>query len=1055
MLRKLVLSTSFVLILSIAGTNMVFGVLTVDVRVSASADDAEESVSDGAMSRTSDDLELGHDGFPPSAINLQVVGVRFAGVDIPAGATIIKACVQFTVDDKDNEHHIPDVSLIVAGELNPDPVDFSDSGNPNISARPATTASVVWDVPVWGVDQGVEQTPDIAHTIQEIIDQDGWTAGNAMVIILKDNPDNPSQGTRETDSFDGDVSRAPLLHIEYAVNTATDPIPADGGVSGRAPLLLWTEGATAASHDLYLGTTADLGPADFVNNVPYAAYWHLADLTPGATYYWRVDEVEADGATVHAGDLWSFTAVDVVAHSPSPPSGDKMALPDVILSWGAGLTATSHDVYLGTDRAAVAAGTGDTFKGNQSFEAYNPVDLENGTTYYWRIDEVEADGATIHAGEVWSLKTRDDPALIGWWKFDDGAGGIAFDSSGYGNHGIIGHDNGNSGPLWTIGVIGGGLELDGDDDYIAIDSIVPMMTSQEFTFSIWVKSDVKTDDHMLLAGNTDSSNEFRFGIKNGNVWQDHDNADDVEYPPSVADDQWHMLTYVMDPPISQIYVDGVLRDEDGGHDEFAMEMRWSIGQEWDSSPSDEYQGILDDARLWTRSLTAEEVAEVFKGDVELAHSPQPATGTTPDVEHVPPISWLPGEGATQHDVYLGIDELSVGAADVTDTTGIYRLRQNTTTYTPPEGLAWGTGPYYWRIDEIKADGTVSQGEVWTFSVADLLIVDDFESYNNIDPPDPESHRIFESWPDGFGVSTNGSLVGYDPPQPAYTEQTNVHSGAQAMPMFYGNTGPATSSEVTHTFAAQNWAAHGVQTLVLWFYGGLTNTPGQLYVRVNGDRIDYNGDSASLGWPLWHVWNIDLAPVTNLQSVTSLAIGVEGAGATGTLLFDDIVARRSAAPEPPEEVYLEAEAATPLGASWRVYNDPNSSGGQHIGSEDGDGNNGDAAPGAEWVATYSFVVSGGTYTVVARAQDIGDDSFWIRIPSAASQTHEDPDQPGTGWVLNDIGSPEGVWEWETVESDDHSDAVVSWTLPAGTHTLEIAKREDGVLLDSILITSDTD
>ncbi|UCE50646.1 MAG: hypothetical protein JSW47_10870, partial [Phycisphaerales bacterium] len=423
MCKKLAFLTSFVLVLALAGANTTYGVLTVEVRVSAGNDDAEEAVSGGGMDRGSSDLELGHEG-AASATSLQIVGVRFVGVDVPVDATITKAYVQFTADDTDNERHFPPVSLVVTGELGLDPVDFGDSGNPNISARPTTTASVVWDVPQWGSPQDIrpaQRTPNISHIIQEIIGQDGWAAGNAVVIIFKDNPANPSQGTREAESFNDDYSRAPLLHIEYTPTTATDPNPADGGISGRAPLLQWTEGAAAASHDVYLGTTADLGPADLVDTVPYAAYWHLAGLTPGATYYWRVDEVEADGITIHTGDLWSFTAVDVAAHSPSPPIADKTVLPpDVVLSWGAGLTAASHDVYFGTDRAAVAAGTGGTFKGNQSVEAYNAVDLEDGTTYYWRIDEVDADGTTKHPGEVWNFKTLDDPDLIGWWKFDEG-----------------------------------------------------------------------------------------------------------------------------------------------------------------------------------------------------------------------------------------------------------------------------------------------------------------------------------------------------------------------------------------------------------------------------------------------------------------------------------------------------------------------------------------------------------------------------------------------------------------------------------------------------------
>jgi len=91
--------------------------------------------------------------------------------------------------------------------------------------------------------------------------------------------------------------------------------------------------------------------------------------------------------------------------------------------------------------------------------------------------------------------------------------------------------------------------------------------------------------------------------------------------------------------------------------------------------------------------------------------------------------------------------------------------------------------------------------------------------------------------------------------------------------------------------------------------------------------------------------------------------------------------------------------------------------------------------------------------VLRAQEKGSDSFWVRIPTATSQTHEDPGQPGTGWVrFNGIDAPSG-WAWDEVHSDDHGNAVVNWTLLAGANTLEIAKREDGVWFDAILVTND--
>ncbi|MCH7558476.1 MAG: LamG domain-containing protein [Planctomycetes bacterium] len=880
--------TSFVLVLALAGTNAAFGAFTVEVRVAATNDDAEEHISAGNMeSMTSSDLELGHEGVA-GATSLQSVGVRFTGVGIPKDVTIRKAWVQFTADDINNERHIPPVSVIIEGELSPNPVEFT-SIDRDISSRATTTASEVWDIPMWTAVRSAgpdERTPDISSIIQEIIDQDGWASGNAMVVIFRDNPANPSQGTREAEAFDGESSSAALLHIEYTVKYATEPNPADGGTGGPMPLMQWTKGDTAVYHDVYFGTNPELGPDDYMIRYPWAAYWHTPLFTSGTTYYWRVDEVEADGTTIYTGNVWSFLAAPLIAHSPNPPDGYKKTLPDAVLSWGAGSSAASHDVYFGTNRDDVAAGTGETFKGNQMEDTYDPKGLENGTAYYWRIDEVEADGTTRHTGEVWSCRTFDDPAFIGWWKFDEGQGNIAYDSSGFDNHGILG---GN--PQWVAGVIDGALELDGDNDYVAIDSIAPMVINNNFSVSAWIKTE-QMDQGDVFASNTGTgSHDFEFGVDMGNVWME-DDGPGTNFPPKIANNQWHMITYVRIGLMGYAYVDGVLRGEDLADDDPAADTLWSIGQEWDSSPSDEYEGMVDDARFWIRSLTAEEVAELFKGDVDLAHSPKPAYSSTPDIRDATPLSWSPGELAAQHDVYFGTDELAVRGADASDTTNIYRGRQIGTSYTPSE-VEFGGGPYYWRIDEYNTDGTISEGKIWNFTVADYLIVDDFEDYNDY-PPD----EIWTTWVDGYGVPANGATVGYpDPDWSAgehYVETTIVHGGVQAMPFFYSNTGTAAYSEGTRTFAVpQNWTQEGVQTLVLYFYGTPGNT-GQLYVKVNGSKVVYDGDARDISQLQWNQWNIDFASLgVSPQNVTNISIGIDGSGANGTLYFDSIRLYQSA------------------------------------------------------------------------------------------------------------------------------------------------------------------
>jgi hypothetical protein len=164
-------------------------------------------------------------------------------------------------------------------------------------------------------------------------------------------------------------------------------------------------------------------------------------------------------------------------------------------------------------------------------------------------------------------------------------------------------------------------------------------------------------------------------------------------------------------------------------------------------------------------------------------------------------------------------------------------------------------------------------------------VDDFDSYNDLNPEDPESSRIFNVWIDGYEVPTNGSLVGYD--NPPFCERTIVHGGRQSMPFFYNNTAGAAYSEAELTLSPpQNWTQAGAAIFVVHFHGTEGNT-GQLYVKVDGSRVVYDGDASDIAKVEWKQWSIDLASLgVSLQNVTKLAVGIDGNGAAGTLYFDD-------------------------------------------------------------------------------------------------------------------------------------------------------------------------
>jgi hypothetical protein len=304
--------------------------------------------------------------------------------------------------------------------------------------------------------------------------------------------------------------------------------------------------------------------------------------------------------------------------------------------------------------------------------------------------------------------------------------------------------------------------------------------------------------------------------------------------------------------------------------------------------------MVDDVRFYDVALTPDELKELMRGDPLVAWDPKPANGSTTDIERATPLSWSPGDNAAEHDVYFGTDEMAVEVADTSDTTGVYRGRQSAASYTPTEALEWGTGPYYWRIDEYNTDTTISKGGVWSFTIADYLIVDDFESYNDLDPADPASNRIFNLWLDGYDVATNGSLVGYE--LPPFCEQIIVHGGRQSMPFAYDNSGTATYSEATLTLTQRDWTKEGVGTLTVWFRGDSANTTAPMYIILNGSATVYHDNPDAALAETWAEWNIPLTDFSNqgvvLTNVNSITIGLGDRNSpqpsgSGKMYFDDI------------------------------------------------------------------------------------------------------------------------------------------------------------------------
>jgi len=195
-----------------------------------------------------------------------------------------------------------------------------------------------------------------------------------------------------------------------------------------------------------------------------------------------------------------------------------------------------------------------------------------------------------------------------------------------------------------------------------------------------------------------------------------------------------------------------------------------------------------------------------------AYKPYPADGAI-DIVYTATLSWSAGKDAASHNVYFG-DSFQ----DVNDGTAFIG-NQPQASYGP---LSLNLGKtYYWRIDEVNADGTISEGAVWSFTVASYILVDDFEDYNDYKPD-----RIFDTWVDGWDDPANGSTVGYPKPDFSqgehYVETVIVHGPVQAMPFFYDNSGQANYSQaladIDDLKSGRDWTQQSVKALSLWFRG---------------------------------------------------------------------------------------------------------------------------------------------------------------------------------------------------------------------------------------------
>jgi hypothetical protein len=719
-------------------------------------------------------------------------------------------------------------------------------------------------------------------------------------------------------------SVGPTVVTEITLTTANDAEerdPVEWELSGSNDSINgpYTLIASGTIDDFAGGTawprrTINETPIKFANTVEYAHYQLMFPVVrdSGGANSMQIAEIELIAPVFNATE-------------PFPADGAVHADSWASMTWTAGEGAVSHDVYFSDNREDVVAGAEAAFQGNQPLPSLIvgffgfpiPEGLAPGTTYYWRVDEVDpANPDSPWVGDVWSFTV---PPRTAWTanppdgaQFVDPNTDLSW-SPGWDarlhyvyfgdNFDDVNNATGAAGQTATTFALDT-LEA-GKMYYWRVDEFDVVTTHKGDIWSFTVttgEGGLKSDyfSNVSLSGEpalTRIDPEVNFN------WAAE--GPGVPLPADGWSARWtaDLITFAPDTYTFSVNSDGGTRLWIDGQKVIDVWASW-VPTKYASQPIPleagihtlrlefaDWEGDSLQELFWSTPTMAEQI--IPAGPLQpplLARQPSPADGVV-GVNLASALAWKAGFAAASHDVYFGTDADAVAGA--TKASPEFKGNKPLGEESLDPGALDFNAVYYWRVDEVNDldPGSPWKGTVWTLNTGEVLVVDDIEGYDDVDPPAGEpGNRIWEKWLDGFGTADNGAVVGNE--LPPYAEKTVVHGGGQSLNFSYDNAGKFSEATLTLVFPT-DWTAQGVTKLSLWFTNAAGNDSDRVFVALNGGAPVYYDDPAATQISIWQEWVIDLAAFgTDLTNVNTITIGVgtkgvPGAAGAGTVYFDDI------------------------------------------------------------------------------------------------------------------------------------------------------------------------
>lgn len=705
---------------------------------------------------------------------------------------------------------------------------------------------------------------------------------------------------------------------------AQNPHPTDGATDVPLTAELSWSSPWPIQYDVYFGTDlAAVAEAHIFSAEYKGRQWHTTydpgSLTPGTTYYWRIDDVS--GELIIPGPVWSFTTESVpfgIATNPNPENHATNVPVDAILSWTPAPGADSHDVYFGTDPVAVSEATKSSpeYRGRQDADlnTYDPGPLQPNQSHYWRIDSVFDMGmySVIYIGLTWDFTTATGAESMVFAQMDFDLDGMIYTDTEWGavDFTFIGQE-----PIMYFNLAVSGTWQVQNIPVLSIEG-VDVEQTMTYYFDLGTERGVNVDgldyDYMFTPDIIDA-------MPGGAVTATVVDRQAV-FSPGTVETEIVSLSLVSAEPligalakIPEKFAHKDFPNQDCGVNECCpaavsnslkfLNKKWSLGIKDSKTTIDDMKKATnwdkdgcwidhDDNRPKGQRNAWWEDKKKYMEDNDYPITTRRVTDLGKIAEEIKSGQDVELLGDWHAAAIVGITDLgggkfSIDVAHDTEQGKAGGTKTETITYDPNTKKFSGSPGFF-------------AGSSFRYAVVECpsyYVLDGFESYL--------PGEILVSWTDGLSPSTDPDLPSNGTGSKVDLSTVLVHAGEQSMAFEYHNDRqwPAGFySETSRMFETpQDWARPGMDALSLWFHGNPGNDPEQMYLGLEDENgavwLISHDDVFAVQTDGWRPWNINLQEFSDagvdLATVAKVCFGVgsrgnvTAPGGIGVIHYDDL------------------------------------------------------------------------------------------------------------------------------------------------------------------------